>query len=93
MEDADENHDFGRCSKSLWFVAGHGATRNGEHYPAREAGGLLSLQEYDALTQGKADSWAQSSTTELLAAFRGSGKGGGTARLVAEREAERQREA
>jgi len=54
---------------------------------------LLSLQEYDALTQGKADSWAQSSTTELLAAFRGSGKGGGTARLVAEREAERQREA
>lgn len=54
---------------------------------------LLSLQEYDALTQGKADSWAQSSTTELLAAFRGSGKGGGAARLVAEREAERLREA
>jgi len=54
---------------------------------------LLSLQEYDALTQGKADSWAQPSTTELLATFRGSGKGGGAARLVAEREAERQREA
>lgn len=53
---------------------------------------LFSPQVYEALMEGKRDSAAQSSIAELLAAFRGSGKGGGSARLVAEREAERQRE-
>jgi prevent-host-death family protein len=53
---------------------------------------LFSPQEYEALTQGKSNIAAQSSATELLAAFRGSGAGGAAARLVAEREAERQRE-
>lgn len=53
---------------------------------------LFSPQEYEALMQGKGDIAAQPSTTELLAAFRGSGAGGTAARLVAEREAERQRE-
>ena len=53
---------------------------------------LFSPQEYEALKQGKSDIAAQPTTTELLAAFRGSGAGGGAARLVAEREAERQRE-
>lgn len=51
---------------------------------------LFSPQEYEALTQGKGDISAHPSTTELLAAFRGSGGGGGAARLVAERKAERQ---
>jgi prevent-host-death family protein len=54
---------------------------------------LFSPQEYETLKQGKSDSAAHPPVTELLAAFRGSGHGGGTARLVAEREAERQREA
>ncbi len=53
---------------------------------------LFSPQVYEALVEGKNDSPAQPSIAELLAAFRGSGKGGGAARLVAEREAERQRE-
>jgi len=53
---------------------------------------LFSPQEYEALTQGKSDIASQPSTTELLAAFRGSGAGSTAARLVAEREAERQRE-
>lgn len=53
---------------------------------------LFSAQEYEALTQGNRTVAAQPSTTELLAAFRGSGTGGAAARLVAEREAERQRE-
>lgn len=53
---------------------------------------LFSPQEYEALMQGKGDIAAQPSTTELLAAFRGSGAGGTAARLVAEREAERQQE-
>ena len=53
---------------------------------------LFSPQEYEALKQGKSDTVVQASTTELLAAFRGSGAGGGSARLVAEREADRQRE-
>ncbi|MBK5273508.1 MAG: type II toxin-antitoxin system Phd/YefM family antitoxin [Desulfuromonadales bacterium] len=53
---------------------------------------LFSPQEYETLMQGNADTTAQSSTAELLAAFRGSGTGGGAARLVAEREADRQRE-
>lgn len=53
---------------------------------------LFSPQVYEALMEGKRDSSTQSSISELLAAFRGSGKGGGSARLVAEREAERQRE-
>ena len=50
---------------------------------------LLSPQEFGALLQGT----AHESTRELLAAFRGSGKGGSASRLVAEREAERLREA
>lgn len=53
---------------------------------------LFSPQVYEAMMEGKRDSSTQSSITELLAAFRGSGKGGGSASLVAEREAERQRE-
>jgi prevent-host-death family protein len=48
---------------------------------------LLSPQEFAALSRGA----ATDSTLELLAAFRGSGKGGGASRLVAEREAERLR--
>lgn len=47
---------------------------------------LMSPQEYS-------QKFVVESVHELLAAFRGSGKGGGTARLVAEREAERAREA
>lgn len=54
---------------------------------------LLSRQEYDAFAQGKNRSAANTSTAELVAAFRGSGKGGSAARLVAEREAERLHEA
>jgi prevent-host-death family protein len=54
---------------------------------------LFSPQEYETLKQGKSDVAAQPSTTELLAAFRGSGTGGATARLVADREAERKLEA
>jgi prevent-host-death family protein len=53
---------------------------------------LFSPQEYEALRHGKSDNTAQQSTTEVLLAFRGSGAGGGAARLVAEREADRQRE-
>ena len=53
---------------------------------------LFSPQEYEALTQRKNGIDVQSSTTQLLAAFRGSGGGGSAARLVEEREAERQRE-
>ena len=53
---------------------------------------LFSPQEYEALMQSKSEIAAQHSTTELLAAFRGSGAGGAAARLVAERETERQRE-
>jgi len=53
---------------------------------------LFSPQEYEALMQKKNDAAAQPSTTELLAAFRGSGAGGAAERLVAEREADLQRE-
>jgi prevent-host-death family protein len=53
---------------------------------------LFSPQEYAALIQSKGDGAGQPSTTELLAAFRGSGAGGAAARLVAERDTERQRE-
>jgi prevent-host-death family protein len=53
---------------------------------------LFSPQEYEALRHGKSDSTAQQSTTEVLSAFRGSGAGGGSARLAAEREVDRQRE-
>lgn len=53
---------------------------------------LFSPQEYEALVQGKHGSTAPPSLSELLAAFRGSGKGGAAARLVAERETERQLE-
>ena len=54
---------------------------------------LFSPQEYEALVQGRSSIEVQSSTTQLLAAFRGSGKGGSAARLVEEREVEREREA
>jgi len=53
---------------------------------------LFSPQEYEALKQGKGDTAVPASTTELLAAFRGSGTGGAASRLVAEREADRQLE-
>ncbi|MFZ4855847.1 MAG: type II toxin-antitoxin system Phd/YefM family antitoxin [Desulfuromonadaceae bacterium] len=52
---------------------------------------LFSPQEYEALMQRKNATDAQSST-QLLAAFRGSGKGGSAARLMAERDAERELE-
>lgn len=45
---------------------------------------LLSPQEFSALKQGSVDS-----TQELLAAFRGSGKGGSVDRLLADRRADR----
>ena len=48
---------------------------------------ILSPQEYSALAQGTSGE----STQELLAAFRGSGTGGSSDRLVKEREAERVR--
>jgi prevent-host-death family protein len=50
---------------------------------------LFSAQEYETLIQAKRGSAVHPPITELLAAFRGSGHGGGAARLVAEREAER----
>ncbi len=53
---------------------------------------LFSPQEYEALTQSK-NCIDMQTATQLLAAFRGSGKGGAAARLVEEREVERQREA
>jgi prevent-host-death family protein len=53
---------------------------------------LVSPQDYIALTQGNKNSAAESSAVELLAAFRGSGIGGAAARLVADRETERQQE-
>lgn len=46
---------------------------------------LLSSREYAALSQGA----STDSVRELLVAFRGSGKGGGASRQVAERGAER----
>lgn len=46
---------------------------------------LLSPREFAALSHGT----ATDSIRELLTDFRGSGKGGGASRLVAEREAER----
>ncbi|HIJ87731.1 MAG TPA: type II toxin-antitoxin system Phd/YefM family antitoxin [Desulfuromonadales bacterium] len=49
---------------------------------------LFSPQEYEALMQRKNAADSQT-PTQLLAAFRGSGKGGSAARLVAERDAER----
>lgn len=57
---------------------------------------LLSPQEFRALSQGveTADSRSlREAAREALAAFRGSGRGGGAARLLADREAERAREA
>jgi len=52
---------------------------------------LFSPQEYEALTLRNNTINSQTST-QLLAAFRGSGKGGSSARLVAERNAERELE-
>ncbi|MFA7405455.1 MAG: type II toxin-antitoxin system Phd/YefM family antitoxin [Pelobacteraceae bacterium] len=53
---------------------------------------LFSPQEYESLIQEKSNPDVLSLTTQLLTAFRGSGKGGSAARLVEEREAERMRE-
>jgi prevent-host-death family protein len=53
---------------------------------------LFSPQEYEALTQAKSDSDTQPAINQLLTMFRGSGTGGSAARMVAEREAERQQE-
>ena len=53
---------------------------------------LFSPTDYAVLKQGN-NLAVEQSTSELLASFRGSGKGGSAARLVAEREAERQLEA
>lgn len=50
---------------------------------------LFSAQEYAALTLPKSSIDELSANAQILAAFRGSGKGGSTARLVEEREAER----
>ena len=57
---------------------------------------LLSPQEYDALTHGVETSETgklRNAAHEALAAFRGSGRGGSVQRLLADREAERLREA
>jgi prevent-host-death family protein len=53
---------------------------------------IFSPQEYEALTQAKSESYTQPAINQLLTMFRGSGKGGSAARMVAEREAERQQE-
>jgi len=53
---------------------------------------LFSPQEYETLMQAKSERAVHPSITELLADFRGSGHGGGAARLVAEREDEMQHE-
>ena len=53
---------------------------------------LLSPQKYEEIRQNAAVQAGQPAALELLAAFRGSGKGGTASRLVAEREAERQSE-
>ena len=50
---------------------------------------LVSPEQFMTLSQGS----ASESTRELLASFRGSGKGGGAGRLIADREAEQLREA
>ena len=57
---------------------------------------LLSPQEYDALTHGVETSESQKlriAAQQALSDFRGSGKGGSVQRLLADREAERLREA
>jgi prevent-host-death family protein len=54
---------------------------------------LFSPLDYAAITQGRNDITAEQATANLLVAFRGSGRGGSAARLLAEREAERQQEA
>jgi prevent-host-death family protein len=53
---------------------------------------LFSPQEYEILTHTKNISAAQLSSAQLLSSFRGSGQGGSAARLITERETERQRE-
>jgi len=47
---------------------------------------LFSPQDYEALIQAKSDNYIQAATKQALATFRGSGKGGSVARMVAERE-------
>ena len=57
---------------------------------------LMSPQEYDALTHGVETAESRNlrnAVHEALAAFRGSGRGGSVQRLLADREAERLREA
>lgn len=57
---------------------------------------LLSPQEYDALSHGAETAESRNlrnAAHEALAVFRGSGRGGSVARLLADREAERLREA
>jgi len=57
---------------------------------------LLSPREYDALTHGveTAESLKlRNAAHEAVTAFRGSGRGGSVQRLLADREAERMREA
>lgn len=61
----------------------------------RTAAFLVSPQEFKALTHGieTAHSPAlRAAARKALASFRGSGRGGGAARLVADRAAERRRE-
>ncbi|MBI5483583.1 MAG: type II toxin-antitoxin system Phd/YefM family antitoxin [Deltaproteobacteria bacterium] len=53
---------------------------------------LFSPLDYAAITQARKDLTTEQTTAKLLTAFRGSGRGGSAARLVAEREAERQLE-
>lgn len=53
---------------------------------------LFSPQEYEALIQAKSDSYSQQTINQALTAFRGSGKGGSAARMVAERKTERLQE-
>lgn len=50
---------------------------------------LLSPQKFEEIQQSAATQAEHPSTLELLAAFRGSGRGGSASRLVAERESER----
>ncbi len=53
---------------------------------------LFSTREYQLLKHGASGAALEPTTAQLLASFRGSGKGGAAARLVSEREAERQQE-
>jgi prevent-host-death family protein len=61
----------------------------------RTAAFMISPREFSALTQGKttrATAAVQAAARKAIAGFRGSGRGGGAARLTAERKAEFGRE-